>query len=82
MTKDKGETPLIEWSIVKHVPPYQGGSKMPALPSRKNVHLTSRQENLNKRSELVSKCRHINKFLLKKVFVINRLLYFSYSIAI
>ena len=45
--KDAGETPLIEWSIVKCVPPLSMWLQdMPALPSRKNVHLTSRQEKL------------------------------------
>ena len=67
--KDAGETPLIEWSIVKRVPPYQCGSQICQLClAEKMSILQAREKNLlNKRSELVSNCRHTNKFLLKNV---------------
>ena len=67
--KDAGETPLIEWSIVKRVPPYQCGSKICqlCLAEKMSILQADKKNLLNKRSELVSKCRHINKFLLKNV---------------
>ena len=71
LMKDKnGEMPNIRWSIMKTAPAYNNSSKtVPCTlclqekmsiieyPDKKNL--------LNKRSELVSKCRHQNKFLLK-----------------
>ena len=67
--KDAGETPLIEWSIVKRVPPYQCGSKICqlCLAEKMSILQADKKNLLNKRSELVSKCRHISKFLLKNV---------------
>ena len=67
--KGAGETPLIECSIVKRVPPYQCGSKICqlCLAEKMSILQADKKNLLNKRSELVSKCRHINKFLLKNV---------------
>ena len=63
--KDKEVNHTIEWSIVKHAPAYKAGlarcnlylsEKLSILEADKGTHF-------NKRSELISKCRHLNKFL-------------------
>ena len=67
--KDAEETPLIEWFIIKRVPPNQCGSKIRQLCQAEKMFILQEDKKnlLNKRSELESKCRHINKFLLKNV---------------
>ena len=68
--KDDGKQYNITWDIVKRTSPRKAGKNTCDLCNteklaiiqeirRKNTHL------LNKRSEIVSKCRHVNKFLLK-----------------
>ena len=68
--KDDGKQYNITWDIVKRTNPRKAGKNTCDLCNteklaiiqeirRKNTHL------LNKRSEIVSKCRHVNKFLLK-----------------
>ena len=62
--KDKGTDHEIKWSILKRAKPYSG------KPSRCNLCLaeklciltTDKSVLLNKRSELITKCRHENKF--------------------
>ena len=62
--KDKGTDHEIKWSIIKRAKPYSG------KPSRCNLCLAEKlclltadkSVLLNKRSELVTKCRHENKF--------------------
>ena len=61
--KDK-ETPFtINWSIVKRAKAYKGSTKRCNICLTKKVCILSAQKsNLsNKRSELISKCRHENK---------------------
>ena len=62
--KRKGiEKPIMHWSVIDHAKPYQNGSKGCNLCLIEKYHiLTSRVNLINKRSELVSKCRHENKF--------------------
>ena len=66
--KDKHqETPVLKWSIVKSVPAYSNISKKCLLCLHEKLEILNypnQAELLNKRSELVSKCRHANKFLL------------------
>ena len=61
------ETPVLKWSIVKTVPGYSNISKKCLLCLQEKLEILDFPEQghlLNKRSELISKCRHINKFLL------------------
>jgi len=65
--KDSNKPYSIAWSIAAHAASYRGGMK------RCNLCLTEKliiiqadpQTLLNKRTELISKCRHQNKYLLK-----------------
>ena len=56
------------WSIAKKVPPYSNISKKCLLCLHEKLEIINYprpEELLNKRSELISKCRHANKFLLR-----------------
>ena len=66
--KRKGATPIISWEVIDHARPYKNGSKFCHLCSMEKYHIiTSNRNLLTKRSELVSTCRHVNKFLLKNI---------------
>ena len=59
--------PSLKWSIIKSVPAYSNISKKCHLCLQEKFEIlnyTNPNELLNKRSELISKCRHANKFLL------------------
>ena len=65
----ESKTPYnIAWSIVKHATPYTNVSKRCDLcTTEKLIILTADKRSLlNKRPEIVSKCRHQNKFYLAK----------------
>ena len=64
--KRQGVTsPIIHWSVIDHATPYVNGSKKCHLCLTEKFHIiTSSLNLLNKRSELVSKCRHENKYYL------------------
>ena len=65
--KDKGDKPQITWSIATRTRPYAGGSRNCDLCTSEKLLIATKQSGnlLNKRSELISKCRHQNKYLLK-----------------
>ena len=68
--KDENKTFHISWDIVKKARPRTPGQKSCGLCIAEKLEIVKelRKGNnflLNKRSELISKCRHINKFLLK-----------------
>ena len=65
--KDAGYEPTIAWSIVCHVKPYQQGDKQCqlCLAEKYSILTLDPSTTLNKRTELVSKCRHKNKYKLK-----------------
>ena len=68
MKEEQAEMPKIKWSIIKTAPAYNNISKRCALCLQEKLHIIEfpDQKNLlNRRSELVSKCRHTNKYLLK-----------------
>ena len=69
--KEKGikmEDIVIEWKIIDHAAPYVNGSRKCNLCLTEKYHIiTSTDRLLNKRSELVSKCRHENKYYLMNV---------------
>ena len=58
----------LKWTILRHGQPYRGGMRACDLClTEKLCILTSKHENLlNKRREILNKCRHMNKLLLKK----------------
>ena len=66
--KDKyKETPSLKWSIVKSVPEYSNITKKCLLclyEKLEIINYPNQEELLNKRSELILKCRHVNKYLL------------------
>jgi hypothetical protein len=64
--KDRGFTPTIKWRIIKQLPAYNPESKKCQLCLGEKVEILERDPAnlLNKRSELVSTCRHKNKFML------------------
>ena len=66
--KDKYDiTPNLKWYIIKSVTGYSNISKRCMLCLHEKYEILNypdQEELLNKRSELVPKCRHINRFLL------------------
>ena len=65
--KDKiQDTPKISWKIKKSAPAYNNAKRCILCLEEKMAIITfpEQQKLLNKRSELKSKCRHENKFLL------------------
>ena len=66
--KDKhNATPNLMWCTVKSVPGYSNISKRCILYLHEKyeiLYYPDQEELLNKTSELVSKCQHVNKFLL------------------
>lgn len=66
--KDNNINFAIAWKIAKKASPYRGGKiDCDLCLTEKFLIVTNKSKNLlNKRTELISKCRHINKFLLKK----------------
>ena len=64
-------TPTLSWEIIDRARPYTNGSKTCSLCLTEKFHIiTSQKKFLNKRSELVSTCRHGNKYLLKNYKVV------------
>ena len=66
--KDKGKTPSLTWSIVKSIPSYTNISKRCLLCLHEKVAIITyenQRELINKRNEMISKCPHENKYLLK-----------------
>ena len=60
-------TPKLTWSILKKVPSYNNISKKCPLCLQEKLEIIlykKPEELLNKKSELISKCRHMNKFVL------------------
>ena len=72
--KDVGKNPVIEWSIAARPTPYHQGARWCNLCLAEKLFILRADPTtmLNKRSELNGKCRHKNKFKLKKSFVIIR----------
>lgn len=65
--KDQNIEAILNWSIIKHAKSYTNKSKNCPLCLHEKLEIMSyknKTELLNKRSEMISKCRHSNKFLL------------------
>ena len=65
--KDKGKDFTIKWSVAAKASPYMCCSKRCDLCLMEKLLIAKADPRtlLNKRSEIVSKCRHRNKFTLK-----------------
>ena len=61
-----GKSSIIKWDIMKKAQAYKGGNNSCRLCLEEKLCILEHTENklLNKRSELTSKCRHIDKFLV------------------
>ena len=58
--------PKVTWSIVRECPPYSLSKRKCYLCLNETIEINSYNGNnlLNKRSELINKCRHLNKHTL------------------
>ena len=65
--RDKNGHEKITWTIYRHYPPYTPKSKRCSLCQNEKLEIALHKEGnlLNKRSEIISKCRHRNKYKLK-----------------
>ena len=64
--KNRGFNPIIKWKIIKQLPAYNPENKMCRLCLGEKMEILNRDpvNLLNKRSELISTCRHRNKYLI------------------
>ena len=64
--KDKEQAHDVKWSITTHAAAYSNKTKRCNLCITEKLHILNADKSslLNKRSELISKCRHENKFYL------------------
>ena len=68
--KDSNTVFEIKWEIIQRANGYRSGSLKCNLCISEKLHILKEAKTpglLNKRSEIVSKCRHENKFLLRKI---------------
>ena len=66
--KDKHIDYSIEWEILKHCSKYKGGKRKCDLCLTEKLLILKNKDNpLNKRTELMGKCRHLRKFKLQAV---------------
>lgn len=65
--KDQDKEYDLKWSIAAHASPYKNGAKYCDLCLTEKVLIVRADPGglLNKRTELISKCRHRNKFILR-----------------
>ena len=65
--KDEGKEYDIKWEISKKVTPYKCGGRSCNLCLEEKLYILRGDKNMiNPKSELISKCRHKNKFSLEK----------------
>ena len=63
--KRENKNPRVSWRIIRKCKPFNRNSLKCDLCLNEKLEIASRKNNiLNSRSELISKCRHINKHLL------------------
>ena len=64
--KTKNEDYKISWKILKSISKLKNGNKMCRLClTEAALIMKEKKGQLNKRTEILNKCRHENKFLLK-----------------
>ena len=59
--------PILKWSIVKSVPSYSNISKNVYYDFTEKLEIVNFEDQdhlLNKRSDMIAQCRHVNKYLL------------------
>ena len=63
---NRGFNPIIKWKIIKQLPAYNPENKKCQLCLGEKMEILNRDpvNLLNKRSELISTCRHRNKYLI------------------
>ena len=67
--KDRNIPYKISWKILRKAKAYSGGKTCDLCLSEKQLILNSKSKNLlNSKIELISKCRNMNKFMLKRTF--------------
>ena len=66
-TKNKKRNFEIKWSVIRRSTLYKAGSKKCNLCLWEKFHIMTRDKDklLNERNEVITKCRHVDKFLLK-----------------
>ena len=69
--KRDNKQPKVTWKIIRHCAPINRNSLRCNLCLNEKLEIALRKSNqneniINSRSELVSKCRHINKFTLMR----------------
>ena len=65
--KKQNIKPVLKWSIVKHAKAYSNTMKSCILCLQEKLEIIcykNKPELLNKRTEIISKCRHMNKHIL------------------
>ena len=67
--KDAGLNPTVSWEIVRHAPAYNSGNRVCqlCLEEKYQILISNCTNTLNKRSEIINKCRHWTKFKLKNL---------------
>ena len=65
--RDRQEEFEISWKIIDRAHSYNGASNRCRLCLLEKFHILTRDDLLNKRSELVSKCRHRRSHLISSV---------------
>ena len=66
--KDRNITTSIKWEILKKCMKYSGGTrKCDVCLTEKAFILKNKNNSLNKRTELMGKCRHLGKYKLKSI---------------
>ena len=63
--KRNGEDYSIEWSVCDRASAYDNRTKRCnlCLAEKASIITADKEKRLNKRNDLISKCRHMNKFL-------------------
>ena len=66
LKKERNNIAKVTYSVIERTHPYKNGDKRCRLCSAEKYHVIFQPfKKLNKRSEIISKCRHENKFYLK-----------------
>ena len=66
--KKSGQIPVITWEITRKCSPYNPNSKRWCLYLNEKLEIATYRVNtlLNKKADIISKCRHQNKYTLSK----------------